>query len=244
MDLLCSQLLVALLGLLMAAYVVHALRGGIHTYARLERERGSVMLWAMRMGYWSLEPIGRGLARVGVRASHVTWSSLVLGVLAGVALATRHFGFGATLACVAALGDALDGIVAREARTASRAGELLDASADRYIEAALLGGVAIAERAEPLVLFAAIAALTGSFMVSYSTAKAESLGVAVPRGGMRRPERAACMIAGATLMPLLGPTVEPFAPDLPIALAVAVVAVVANASAIRRLYFIHRALLP
>lgn len=244
MDLACSQLLVALLAVLMAAYAVHAIRGGAHTYERVERERGSAMLWAMRMGYWSLEPIGRGLVRVGIRAAHVTWSSLLLGVLAGVALATRHFGCGAALACVAALGDALDGIVAREAHAASRAGELLDASVDRYIEASLLGGIAIAERGEPLVLFATIAALTGSFMVSYSTAKAEALGIVPPRGGMRRPERVACLIAGATLTPLLGPPLEPFATDAPIALAVAVMAVISNGSAIRRLHFVYRALQP
>jgi hypothetical protein len=38
----------------------------------------------------------------------------------------------------------------------------------------------------------ALGAIAGSFMVSYSTAKAEALSVEAPRGSMRRSERARC----------------------------------------------------
>ena len=61
------------------------------------------------------------------------------------------------------------------AERVSVGGALLDASGDRYQEFFFLGGLAMFFRGSPPALMATLAALAGSFMVSYSSAKAEAL---------------------------------------------------------------------
>jgi CDP-diacylglycerol--glycerol-3-phosphate 3-phosphatidyltransferase len=174
-----------------------------------------------------LGPVARWLIRRGVTADAVTLASLALAFGAGVLLATGHFGPAGAVMIVASLGDALDGLMARHSGSASVAGALLDASADRYGELFFLGGIAIRFHESAAILSLTLAAIAGSFMVSYGSAKAEAIGVPVPPGVMRRAERAACLCAGVVLAALFG--------QVAIVAAVGLVAVVGNLSAIRRL---------
>ena len=102
------------------------------------------------------------------------------------------------------LGDILDGQVARMTNTGSDRGELLDAAVDRYTEFAFLGGLLLFYRTEVSLMVLTLAALVASFMISYTSAKAEALHVNPPRGLMRRHERAIYLITGAGLTALLG----------------------------------------
>ena len=83
-------------------------------------------------------------------------------------------------------------------------------------------------------------------MVSYTTAKAEAMGVAPPRGAMRRAERAVYLMVGAALTPvasaLFADSPSLALRELPIILALTIVAVVANISAVQRLAAIAAAL--
>jgi heme exporter protein D len=83
---------------------------------------------------------------------------------------------------VSALGDTLDGIVARLQGTASDAGEVLDAAVDSYEEFFFLGGIVVHVRQSAVGVSLVLLALLGSFMVSYATAKAEALRAEIPRG--------------------------------------------------------------
>jgi CDP-diacylglycerol--glycerol-3-phosphate 3-phosphatidyltransferase len=242
LDIVCSWLLVSALALLALVYAVRVAARGFASYERVNKDQGSALLGtrAMEMGYWALEPAGRALARAKVSANVVSWASLLLGVSAGVALAMGHLGAGALLAALSALGDTLDGMVARRTKTASDAGEVLDAAVDRYVEFFFLGGLAVYYRADVPRLVLALSALLGSFMVSYATAKAEAFRTAVPRGAMRRPERAAYLTAGAALTPLTSAwavsSLQPaWVAQLPMLIALGLVALVANASAIARM---------
>lgn len=234
---------------LVAMYAARvALRGEAH-YERVDRMGPSAVLgkrW-LEMGYWALQPVARGCIALGISANTLTWISLLLGALAGVALAEGRFGLAAVLALASNLCDALDGLVARSTHTASDSGEVLDATVDRYNEFFFLGGLVFFYHDTRLVMGLALAALVGSFMVSYSTAKAEALGVEAPRGAMRRPERSAYLILGAAFTPLTVRLWEPLlgahAPvGLPMVAALALVALAANFSAIGRLWAIARAL--
>ena len=244
MDLYAS---IAVLGVLVVTAVLYAARvaarGPAHS-ARVEKEGESLLVGksSMEMVHWVLGPLGEGFVRLGISANAVSWASLLFGVLAGVAIGAGHFGVGAALAVVSALGDALDGVVARASGEASDSGEVLDAAIDRYVELAFLGGLAFYFRAQPIPLLLAIAAIGGSFMVSYATAKAEALQVKAPRGSMRRTERVVYTLAGVTLGPLVAavPSVSAWA-DVPALAALALVAVVGNASAVRRLAAVARA---
>jgi phosphatidylglycerophosphate synthase len=194
----------------------------------------------MEMFHWAIAPAGALCVRLGISANAVTFASLALGLAAGVAIAAGHLGVGALLAALGAVGDALDGVVARASHKASDAGEVLDAAVDRYTELALLGGLAVYLRDALPLLVLTLLAICASFMVSYSTAKAEALGVTPPRGSMRRSERAVLLVVGTALVPfaaLLGARLH----DTPIVVSLVVVALVGNVSAVRRLAAIARA---
>ena len=120
----------------------------------------------------------------------------------------------------------------------SDAGEALDAAVDRYSEFFFMTGLLIYYRAVlPLFLLSAFV-LLGGYMVSYATVKAEALAVPAPRGSMRRSERAVYLFFGAGFTPLCellaGPTRPLLVRQAPMVFAVAIVAVVANVSVVRR----------
>ena len=90
-----------------------------------------------------LDPVGRGLARIGVSANAVTWFGFALGIAAAAAVAA-----GATLpAALLILGnrlcDGLDGAVAR-ASGSSDLGAYLDITLDFIFYSAIPFGLAIA----------------------------------------------------------------------------------------------------
>jgi phosphatidylglycerophosphate synthase len=110
------------------------------------------------------------------------------------------------------------------------------------VEFFLLAGLVFYFRNTPVIEILTLGAILGSFMVSYATAKAEALGVAPPKGAMRRAERAVYLIFGCAFVPLAGllwPSVTRGSPvylcrEIPVELAILVVATVTNVSAVRR----------
>ena len=204
---------------------------------RVERVGGTVLLGkgVMNWTYWMTEPVVRLLVRFEITANMLTWASLALGMGAAVALAFRAYGLACLLATCSTIGDILDGQVARHTHTGSDRGELLDAAVDRYTELAFVAGFVIVVRHSIPLLVVGLAALQACMMVSYATAKAEALHVQPPRGLMRRHERAAYMISGVGI--------SAFVHDpRPAIVGFAIIAVIGNFSAIRRLIRISAAL--
>lgn len=236
-DLFCAVLLLAGASTLALAYGLRVLREGAARYDRVDQDGGSAVLGrsVMAMGYWALQPVGRALVRARVSPGAVTVAGIVIGVTAGVFVAVGHLGVAALMMMIAAASDGLDGLVARARGKCSRSGAALDAVGDRYQEFAFLSGLAVLFREDLLGLVLALAALLGASLTSYVSAKAEALKIAVPRGMMRRPERAVYLVVGALLATLLGS-------PIPMLLALALIAVVANASAAHRLYCLTVAL--
>ena len=89
---------------------------------------------------------------------------------------------------ISGLFDALDGVIAREKNMVSKYGAFLDSVLDRYSDALVLLGIIIMGVCEPLL---GILALIGSLIVSYTRARAESVGVKEMSsiGIAERPER-------------------------------------------------------
>jgi phosphatidylglycerophosphate synthase len=165
--------------------------------------------------------------------------------LAGGCLAAGHFGSAACFGTISALLDALDGMVARLTHVSSDAGEVLDAAVDRYVEFFMLGGLVIYYREIPVLMVLAFAALIGSFMVSYSSAKAEALHVDPPKGSMRRPERALYLLLGCAFAPVTIPWLErvrefPIAIAHPVIVALGLIGVLSNVSAVERFWAIAK----
>ena len=85
----------------------------------------------------------------------------------------------------------LDGALARRSGKSSPFGAFLDSTLDRASEAIVLAGVAylLSSRGQSVDAALVVLALMGSFLVSYTRARAESLGVECKVGIMSRPER-------------------------------------------------------
>jgi phosphatidylglycerophosphate synthase len=241
-DLGCSLALLALTVVAAILYAARVARSGRAKSSRVDREGSSALLGKtpMEATYWAIGPVVRACVALGIGPNAITFASLVLGAAAGAALAIGHFGIAAVASVVASLCDALDGAVARAARVASDSGEVFDAAVDRYVEIFFIGGLAIFYRNDVRLLALALLAVTGAFMVSYSTAKAEALHVTPPRGAMRRAERAVYLTTGAALAPLAGEAATRFAlpawsADVPPCAALFLIALVGNVSAVQRL---------
>ena len=225
---------------LLGAYLLRSALVGRRRHARSEADGGSVFLnkRTMEMVYWVLDPIIDFLAALHITPNMVTLFSLVPAAGAGVALGFGWFGLASVLAVMATFCDILDGLLARKTGVSSGAGEVIDAAVDRYGELFFFGGLVYYYRSHDQVLFIVLAAIVGSFMVSYATAKAEAMGVAAPRGAMRRGERAAYLIFGAAFTPvakaLFANSASLALHECPIILAVTIVAVVSNISVVQR----------
>jgi CDP-diacylglycerol--glycerol-3-phosphate 3-phosphatidyltransferase len=241
-DLACSVALAAATLVVAAAYAARVSRLGTAKDARIERAGSSLLLGegAMEMGYWAMRPAARACMVLGVSANAVSWASLALAAGAGAALALGRFGVAALLSAASSVCDALDGMIAREMGTASDSGEVLDAAVDRYAELFFFGGLAFCMRHDGLAIALVFAATAGATMVSYATAKAEALHVDAPRGAMRRQERAVYLVLAIALVPIVEAASAPWATPLwvarvPVLAGLALVAIVGNASAVRRL---------
>ncbi len=244
-----TAVLLGLVALIAGAYLVRVVLKGRAHFDRVDKQGASALLSKemMEAFYWFLQPLGKFLVYCRITPNGVSWASLAFGLIAGLCLAFGHFGSGAAFACVSAVMDSLDGLVARMSGTASDAGEVLDAAVDRYAEFMFLGGLLIYYREIPVLMVLTLAAMIGSFMVSYSTAKAEALHVSPPKGSMRRPERAMYLIIGAALSPVTIPWWEvtrefPVAIGHPMVAALTLVAVLSNVSAVERLIAVAKAM--
>jgi len=242
-DLLLTFLLLTMVFGVAIAYLLKVFFQGRTQYGRVEQQGGSSLLSkrVMEMAYWVLQPLGDFLIYVGFSANNISFFSLIFGGIAGVSLAFGHFGSAGFFSAFCALFDSVDGIVARKMGTASNAGEVLDASVDRYVEFFFFAGLVLYYQQMSNLILLTLMAFLGSFMVSYSTAKAEALNVTPPRGNMRRPERALYLTLGAILSPI---SAQIFPGDqgigYPMVLSLALVASLANGSAVHRLYAIAK----
>ncbi len=242
LDFAASVFLLIAFAILLVVHAVTSRLAGARLPERLEREAPLPVVGKAPMAavYGVVTRVARALRSVGISANVVTFSSLVVAAGASVLFALGHFGLGAVVALVAVLADIVDGAIAREENAGedgALAGQLLDTVVDRYVDAFVLGGIAIFVRQTPALLALVLLALVGSFMVSYASSIVRAVGATDTPSRMRRAERWTWLIAAAVFVPIVArfePS-RPWVPLVPIALSLAVIAVVGNASALKRL---------
>jgi CDP-diacylglycerol--glycerol-3-phosphate 3-phosphatidyltransferase len=192
---------------------------------------------AARTARQGMGPLARALRAAGVSANAVTVVGVVLTV-AGAALVALEMPLAGLLTLiVGSLADTLDGVVARASGGGTPVGAFLDSTADRIADAALFSAAAWlgAARADPLLFWAALAALSGSFLVSYVRAKAESLGVRATVGPAPREARLLVVLLGLAAWAL-------FALGAAFTYAVVAVAILAAITALQRIAVVMRSL--
>jgi CDP-diacylglycerol--glycerol-3-phosphate 3-phosphatidyltransferase len=138
--------------------------------------------------------------RSGITPNAVTIIGF-LGICAAAGLALARWWVLASLVFIASgLVDSLDGLLARYQNRVTAFGAFLDSTLDRLAEGVIIGaiGITLAQDDDIWGVAACFVALTASFLVSYTRARAEGLGIPGSSGGlMGRPER--LVIVGAAL---------------------------------------------
>lgn len=222
----------------------HRMAGAPGGYQRVKQQGSTFFLGLnlMHAGYWMLQPAVRRCTQSGTSPAIISWFSLVPAVASAVAAATGHWGWAAWALLASALLDVLDGAVARALNEMSQAGAVLDSVLDRYAEFIFFAGVFIYYRSNLTAQLIVLAALMGSFLVTYSTAKAEALRLTPPRGSMKRSDRLTVLIVGTAATPLSIHWFE--APERvigwPVLAAMGLIAVFANVSAVKRFIVLAR----
>ncbi len=142
-----------------------------------------------------IDPVAEWLIRWRVQPNTITVASVVVLLGSGAAFAVEYPRMGAFWLLVSGILDILDGKVARGAGMTTAFGAFFDSTLDRLGEAALFTGIAIyfvttaGQRWPILGLGVSLLALAASFLVSYTRARAEGLGVECTVGIAQRPER-------------------------------------------------------
>lgn len=150
-----------------------------------------------------IDPVAAAVARTGITPNGVSVIGFAVNLAAAV-LAGRGLlmAAGVTMLAGSAL-DLVDGALARATGRATRFGAIFDAVLDRYSEIAVLVALVVyfTPREGWTEIALIFAALTGSVLVSYVRALAETLGMSLREGLFTRVERvvltAAALIGSA-----------------------------------------------
>ncbi len=149
-----------------------------------------------------IDAIVRWLASGHINPNVLTVIGVGINVGCGLLFGFGLFFWAGIALIVANLFDMLDGQVARLSGRVTRFGGFLDSSLDRLSDMVVFVGLMVfyardTEFHSTLNVFLAGAGLMGSVMVSYASARAESLIPKCDVGFLRRPERVVLFIIGA-----------------------------------------------
>ena len=192
-------------------------------------------------GLWILDGLIPFLQCLQLTPNVLSLLSLPASLCAATLVASGHFGFAGPMLLVAFGLDACDGALARKLGTASDAGEVVDATIDRYNDVIIMLGFLYYYRNDVSPWLLTSAALVGTIIVSYTRAKGEAFGIDPNLGVFQRHERALCLGLGAITAPIVARALnEPAAHPLYYSMvaALGVVAVGTNITAVRRARFV------
>jgi CDP-diacylglycerol---glycerol-3-phosphate 3-phosphatidyltransferase len=208
-----------------------------HPHAPDLRGGDSVLpAWVKESGRAVLAPVVRGAIALGLTPNTITVIGLLITLVASLLVASGWLLLGAAFLVAGSLLDAVDGALARATGGGTAFGSFLDSTLDRAGEAILYLGIGawlLASQPEPLwPLLTVMIALAGSFLVSYSHARAQGIGLAADVGLAPRTERLVIVIAGIALAGF------GFTPGL--IGAVVIVAALSVATVVQRIWHVWR----
>ena len=149
-----------------------------------------------------IDAMVRWLAHGHINPNFLSVIGVAINVGSGLLFGFGYFFWAGIVLIVANLFDMLDGQVARLSGRVTRYGGFLDSSLDRLSDMVVFVGLMVfyarqTQFHSTLNVFLAGAGLMGSVMVSYASARAESLIPKCDVGFLRRPERVVLFIIGA-----------------------------------------------
>ena len=180
-----------------------------------------------------LDRIGGFLLSLGLTPNMLTLLGVFGNLVGAILIAFGYLTAGGLVLLLMGAMDALDGTMARLKGTPSKWGGFVDSVSDRYSELLIFAGLLVyyLDRGNNkkenchfmslLIFFAA----AGSVMVSYTRARALSLGYEVKRGLLTRAER----------FFILTPLIIIGYPQI----GIVIIAIFANFTAFQRIYYVH-----
>lgn len=197
-------------------------------------------LWeSIKTGYLRIvDPIADFLVRRRVNPNAITTFGTFCTLASGAIFATGHIRTAGWVLGLTAVFDVLDGTVARRTGRSTTFGAFYDSTLDRVADGGVLGGLLIfyatsAVYASVPMIVITLLGILGTFLVSYTRARAEALGIDAKVGVMQRPERVALLSAPQAFFGLaLGGWV--------LAAIITLLSVTAWWTAIQRIAFVHR----
>ena len=159
--------------------------------------------------YRIISPGTSALIRWGVHPNTVSIVGFVVTLLAGVLYHFDHVRGAGFCILVGGVLDIFDGQVARLSGLASKFGSFFDSTLDRISEIVVFLGLFSLynqygrQLADVWMVYVIALAMGGSFMVSYTRARAEALGLDCSMGFMQRAERVLLLGGGSLFFGLM-----------------------------------------
>ncbi len=176
------------------------------------------------------------VARLGIQPDWITVCGLLLVAIAALFIAGGEFLVGGIALLLSLPLDALDGAVARALNRTGAFGMVLDSTLDRYADGFIFAALSyyFAESGRMDMLVAALAALMGSYLVSYIRARADDIqvGVRVTVGWFSRLERVIVLLIMTLAAGLLDS-------EAPVEIGLLILALGANLTALQRLRHVY-----
>ena len=198
-------------------------------------------LWeAIKRGYLRvIEPVADLLVRLRISPNAITTVGTLCSVTGGIIYGTGHIRTAGWFLGLTALFDVLDGNVARRTGQSTVFGAFYDSTLDRIADGAVMGGLAVFYatsllHSNAVMVAVCILGIIGTFLTSYTRARAESLGIDAKVGIMQRAERVVLLTAPQAFFGLaLGGWI--------LIAVVVVLSVTAWITAVQRILFVYRA---
>ena len=194
----------------------------------------------LKNGYLrTIDPIADWMVRRRVNPNLLTTIGTLFSVAGGVIYATGHIRIAGWLLGLTALFDVLDGNVARRTGQSTVFGAFYDSTLDRIADGAVMGGLAVfyatsVLHSNAIMVAVCILGIIGTFLTSYTRARAESLGIDAKVGIMQRAERVVLLTAPQAFFGLaLGGWI--------LIAVVVLLSVTAWITAVQRIMFVYRA---
>lgn len=181
-----------------------------------------------------LQPVINFFMQTRLSPNWFTTISLILSIFSAYQFAKGSLRLAAVLLLLSGTFDLIDGSVARASNRVTKFGALYDSTLDRFAEIFIYLGIAfyfvpsgeVLRSIDLIIVVTIFLGLGGSLMVSYVRARAEGLGFECKVGLMQRPERLVVLSIGALISEVF------------LVIAIFLVAIFANFTAIQRIWFI------
>jgi len=186
-----------------------------------------------------IEPVVAYLVRRRVNPNVITTIGTACTIAAAVIYGAGHISIAGWVLGLTAIFDVLDGLVARRTGQETTFGAFYDSTLDRISDGAVLAGLTVfystdsARHSVPMV-GVCLGAIIGTFLTSYTRARAQALGIDAKVGLIQRAERVVLLSAPQAFFGLAFD-------GLVLKAIVILLAVTSWVTAVQRIAFVHRA---